>query len=75
MNFLKKYFILFLIIFISSTNNSRSDFFKDVTSIIENNEPRLSYGVSVTDINSDNKYDFVVTGFGFFNSENSVSKS
>jgi len=67
MNFLKKYFILFLIIFISLTNNSRSDFFKDVTSLIENNEPRLSYGVSVTDVNSDNKYDFVVTGFGFSN--------
>ena len=25
----------------------------------------LSYGVSVTDVNKDKKFDFVVTGFGF----------
>ena len=27
----------------------------------------LQYGVSVTDVNKDNKFDFVVTGFGFKN--------
>ena len=27
----------------------------------------LKYGVSVTDVNKDNKFDFVVTGFGFKN--------
>ncbi len=50
-----------------SINQSKADFFKDITSIIDNNDFRLSYGVSVTDINQDNKYEFVVTGFGFSN--------
>ena len=43
------------------------DFFLDITDQIQDNEFRLSYGVSVTDVNKDNKFDFVVTGFGFKN--------
>ncbi len=35
--------------------------------MIENNDFRLSYGVSVTDVNQDDKYEFIVTGFGFSN--------
>ena len=59
---------LFLIlIFFVSINQSKADFFKDITSLIDNNDFRLSYGVSVTDINQDSKYEFVVTGFGFSN--------
>ena len=59
---------LFLVlIFFVSINQSKADFFKDITSLIENNDFRLSYGVSVTDINQDDKYEFVVTGFGFSN--------
>ena len=59
---------LFLVlIFFVSINQSKADFFKDITSLIDNNDFRLSYGVSVTDINQDNKYEFVVTGFGFSN--------
>ena len=54
-------------IFFVSINQSKADFFKDITSLIDNNDFRLSYGVSVTDINQDNKYEFVVTGFGFSN--------
>jgi hypothetical protein len=50
-----------------SINQSKADFFKDITSLIENNDFRLSYGVSVTDVNQDDKYEFVVTGFGFSN--------
>ncbi len=61
---LKLLLILFFFIFI---NQSKADFFKDITSLIENNDYRLSYGVSVTDVNQDNKYEFVVTGFGFSN--------
>ena len=57
---------LFLVlIFFVSINQSKADFFRDITSLIDNNDFRLSYGVSVTDINQDNKYEFVVTGFGF----------
>jgi hypothetical protein len=59
---------LFLVlIFFISINHSKADFFRDITSLIDNNDFRLSYGVSVTDINQDNKYEFVVTGFGFSN--------
>ena len=59
---------LFLVlIFFVSINQSKADFFKDITSLIDNNDFRLSYCVSVTDINQDNKYEFVVTGFGFSN--------
>ena len=59
---------LFLVlIFFMSINQSKADFFKNITSLIDNNDFRLSYGVSVTDINQDNKYEFVVTGFGFSN--------
>ena len=59
-------FLLVLFLFMP-INQSKADFFKDITSLIENNDFRLSYGVSVTDINQDNKYEFVVTGFGFSN--------
>ena len=63
--YLLKLFLVF--IFFVSINQSKADFFKDITSLIENNDFRLSYGVSVTDINQDDKYEFVVTGFGFSN--------
>ncbi len=59
--------ILLILFFFMFINQSKADFFKDITSLIDNNDFRLSYGVSVTDINQDNKYEFVVTGFGFPN--------
>ncbi|MBD1157872.1 CRTAC1 family protein [Pelagibacterales bacterium SAG-MED17] len=66
--FIKYLLKLFLVlIFFVSINQSKADFFKDITFLIDNNDFRLSYGVSVTDINLDNKYEFVVTGFGFSN--------
>ena len=37
---------LFLVlIFFVSINQSKADFFKDITSLIDNNDLRLSYGV------------------------------
>ena len=48
-------------------NNSKAEFFKDISNIIDSNESRLSYGVSVTDMNMDGNYEFVVTGFGYSN--------
>ena len=63
--YLLKLFLVF--IFFVSINPSKADFFKDITSLIENNDFRLSYGVSVADVNQDNKYEFIVTGFGFSN--------
>ena len=44
-----------------------SDFFKNITNLIENNTDRLSYGVSVADINKDNKFEFIVAGLRYPN--------
>ena len=64
---MKKLFIL-LLIFLNIVNYSKSDdFFEDITYQILENQPRLSYGVSVSDINNDGNFEFVVTGFGFNN--------
>jgi len=64
---MKKLFI-FLLIFLNIVNYSKSDdFFEDITYQILENQPRLSYGVSVSDVNNDGNFEFVVTGFGFNN--------
>ena len=59
-------FVFLSILSIFSYANAK-DFFLNITDQIAENEFRLSYGVSVTDVNKDNKYEFVVTGFGFKN--------
>ena len=61
-----RYFLIILLIVIPIKGQTK-DFFLDITDQIQDNEFRLSYGVSVTDVNKDNKFDFVVTGFGFKN--------
>ena len=43
-------------------NSSRAEFFKNISNVIAINESRLSYGVSVADINSDGNNEFIVTG-------------
>ena len=58
------YILLPLIFF---TNFAMADFFKDISKIISNNIDRLSYGVAVTDINLDNKFEFIVAGFKYPN--------
>ena len=64
-NYLYKFLIIFFLIL--PINISRAEFFKDISNIITINENRLSYGVSVTDINSDGNNEFIVTGFGYPN--------
>ena len=61
-----KRFIIY-IFFFTYFSFAAAEFFKDISDIIENNEPRLSYGVAVSDVNNDNKFEFVVTGFGYKN--------
>ncbi len=63
-NNLKKVVVLF---FILTPNNLHADFFEDITSQIVDNPKRLSYGISVTDLNQDGNFDFIVTGFGYLN--------
>ena len=60
-----KFTILFVLIL--TPKIAMSDFFKNITNLIENNTDRLSYGVSVTDVNNDNKFEFIVAGFKFPN--------
>ena len=63
-NYLKKLVVLFFLLIPSNLN---ADFFEDITSQIVENPKRLSYGVSVTDVNQDGNFDFIVTGFGYLN--------
>ncbi len=44
-----------------------AEFFSNISNIIENNNNRLSYGISVTDFDKDGSYEFVVAGFGYSN--------
>ena len=62
-----KKFIIYIFFFTFYSSFAVAEFFKDISDIIENNEPRLSYGVAVSDVNNDNKFEFVVTGFGYKN--------
>ena len=63
MNLKKIVILLFLII----PNIVNADFFEDITDKIVDNPKRLSYGISVADINQNGKYEFIVTGFGYPN--------
>ena len=57
---MKKLFI-FLFIFLNIVNYSKSDdFFEDITYQILENQPRLSYGVTVSDVNNDGNFEFIV---------------
>ena len=67
-----RYFLIILLIVIPIKGQAK-DFFLDITDQIQDNEFRLSYGVSVTDVNKDNNFDFVVTGFGFKNFQINLS--
>ena len=60
-----KYIVILILILTSKM--AMSDFFKNITNLIENNTERLSYGVSVADINKDNKFEFIVAGFRYPN--------
>ena len=42
-------------------------FFEDKSHLINENIPRLSYGVAVSDFNKDGRFEFVVTGFDYPN--------
>ena len=64
---IKDYLKLVVLFLLLIPNNLNADFFEDITSQIVENPKRLSYGVSVTDVNQDGKFDFIVTGFGYLN--------
>ena len=51
-----RYFLIILL-FVIPIKGQAKDFFLDITDQIQDNEFRLSYGVSVTDINNDSNID------------------
>ena len=61
---MNKFFFIFILL-ISSM--AKAEFFSNISEIIENNNSRLSYGVSVTDFDKDGSFEFVVAGFGYSN--------
>ena len=44
-----------------------AEFFEDISNMLPDQEPRLSYGVGVADFNKDSQYEFIVTGFKYPN--------
>jgi len=70
-----KIIVKILIIYVININRLQADFFKDISHLIENNIPRLSYGVAVTDIDDDDKFDFIVTGYRYPNLALSYKKN
>lgn len=62
---IREMFVAILLIFFPQLGFA--DFFQSDTDLIDDNTPRLSYGVAVTDFNDDGKSEFIVTGFGFSN--------
>ena len=63
---LNRFVFIFFLIINSNTLNSNS-FFKNISNILPDQEPRLSYGVAVTDFDNDGADEFIVTGFGYEN--------
>ena len=57
-------FLIYILVLIIISNIAKADFFENITGIIEDNDERLSYGISVNDITNDGNYELVVTGFG-----------
>ena len=64
MKFINKIIILTILTMPSIV---KATFFEDITVKIVDNPKRLSYGVSVTDMDKNGKYEFIVTGFGYPN--------
>ncbi len=57
--------VFIFILLISSM--AKAEFFSNISNIIENNNNRLSYGISVTDFDKNGSYEFIVAGFGYSN--------
>ena len=47
--------------------NLSASYFKDISHLIKSNSSRLSYGVAVTDIDNDDKFEFIITGYRYPN--------
>ena len=59
-------FKFFISLYLIELNLSAS-YFKDISHLIKSNNSRLSYGVAVTDIDNDDKFEFIITGYRYPN--------
>ena len=59
------YFVFF--VFYSMSSFAEKSFFEDISNLLPDQKPRLSYGVAVTDFDNDGADEFIVTGFGYEN--------
>ena len=66
-NLLVFFGLFILTAFPLAVSGARADFFINNSHLIDDNGPRLSYGVAVADLNGNNTPEFVVTGFGYPN--------
>ena len=66
-NLLVFFGLFILTAFPLAVSGARADFFKNNSHLIDDNGPRLSYGVAVANLNGNNTPEFVVTGFGYPN--------
>ena len=62
-----KFPFLFLFIFYSMSVFAEKSYFKNISNLLPDQSPRLSYGVAVTDFDNDGNDEFIVTGFRFSN--------
>ena len=58
---------LVFFVFYSMTSFADKSFFKDISYLLPDQKPRLSYGVAVTDFDKDGLDEFIVSGFGYEN--------
>ncbi len=66
MKFYKIPFLL-LFIFYSMSVFAEKSYFKNISNLLPDQSPRLSYGVAVTDFDNDGNDEFIVTGFRYSN--------
>ncbi len=58
---------LYLFIFYSMNVFAEKSYFKNISNLLPDQSPRLSYGVAVTDFDNDGNDEFIVTGFRYSN--------
>ncbi len=62
-----KFPLLFFFIFYSMSVFAEKSYFKNISNLLPDQSPRLSYGVAVTDFDNDGNDEFIVTGFRYSN--------
>ena len=62
-----KFLFLIISIFYPMSSFAEKSFFKNISNLLPDQNPRLSYGVAVADFDNDGNDEFIVTGFRYNN--------